>query len=174
MEYQKERFEAEIDVESYIEGFVDVETFLECCHACPGFGKSWMCPPFDFDPLDYWRAHEKLRVVGYRLSFGEDRTQEEMNAALWEVKRIVADELYELEEQYPGSVSLSAGDCQVCKECTRPEGLPCRFPERARHSIESIGGNVGKTTSKLCGIEIKCIEDGRLPDHYVLVGGLLI
>lgn len=38
---------------------------------------------------------------------------------------------------------------------------------------EAIGGNVGKTISKLCGIEIEWIEDGRLPEHFVLVGGLL-
>lgn len=173
MEYTLERFETETDVESYVRDFVDIEGFLECCKVCPAYGKTWSCPPFDFDPLEFWNSYEKVRIAGYRLTFGEDRTREEMDAALWDVKNKLTDELYELEKEIPGSVALSAGSCQFCKSCTRPEGKPCRFPEKMRHSIESLGGNVGKTISRLCHIEIEWIEEGRLPEHYVLVEGLL-
>ena len=82
--------------------------------------------------------------------------------------------VYAEEEENPGSESLSAGTCQICSGCTRPAGEPCRFPEKRRYSIESIGGNVGKTISKLCGVDLEWIEEGKLPDHFVLVGGLLI
>lgn len=33
------RFEAEIDIETYVKDYVDVETFLECCKACPNYNK---------------------------------------------------------------------------------------------------------------------------------------
>lgn len=41
-----------------------------------------------------------------------------------------------------------------------------------RYSIESIGGNVGLTVSKLMGIELEWVQEGKLPSYFVLVGGL--
>ena len=173
IDYTLERFEAETDIESYIEGYVDIAEFLKCCKTCPNFGNVWSCPPYDFHPMSIWRAHERILIAGYRLTFGEDRTEDGMNEALWEVKQKLSEELWALEEQIPGSVSLSAGSCHLCERCTKPEGEPCRHPDKMRYSIESIGGNVGKTISDLCGVEIEWIEEGKLPEHYVLVGGLL-
>jgi predicted metal-binding protein len=92
-----------------------------------------------------------------------------------EVKNKITEELFAMEEEYPGSISLSAGSCSVCgpENCTRTDGKPCRYPEKMRYSIESIGGNVGKTVSKLLGIELEWIEEGKIPSYFVLVGGLL-
>ncbi|MDO4869333.1 MAG: DUF2284 domain-containing protein [Bacillota bacterium] len=173
MEYTLDRIEAGIDVETYVEDFVDVKGFLECCKACPNYNTIWSCPPFAFHPLEYWGRYEELMVIGYRLNFTGDRTEEEMTDALREVKARVAEELYEMEAEYPGSISLSAGSCSLCERCTKPEGEPCRHQDRMRYSIEALGGNVGKTISELCGVEIEWIEEGKLPDHFVLVGGLL-
>jgi predicted metal-binding protein len=89
------------------------------------------------------------------------------------IKQKIADELYIMESHSPGSLSLSAGSCQLCEGCTRPCGAPCRHRDQLRYSIESLGGNVGKTITDLCGIELEWIEEGKLPKHMVLVGGLL-
>ena len=173
MAYTLQRFESVTDVESYLEGYVDVEHFLTCCKECSCYGNLWSCPPYDFDPKDVWRRYQRLRVIGYRMGFGEDRSWEEIQAAMVEVKSKIAQELYDLEQSLPGSFSLSAGECEECEQCTRPEGKPCRKPDKLRYSIESLGGNVGKTISRLCGIEIEWIEEGKIPEHFVLVGGLL-
>lgn len=172
-DYSIKRFEAEIDIETYVKDYVDVETFMECCKACPNYNKVWSCPPYDFNPLDYWNSFDRLLVVGYQLNFGSERTAESMTGALWDIKQKLTEELYSLEEEFPGSESLSAGTCRICDGCSKSEGTPCRFPEKMRYSIESIGGNVGKTISDLCGIELEWIEEGKLPEHYALVGGLL-
>ena len=42
-----------------------------------------------------------------------------------------------------------------------------------RYSIESLGGNVGLTVSKLMGIELEWVTEGKVPSYFVLVGGLL-
>ena len=171
--YTLKRFEAETDVKTYIRDFVDVGGFLECCKVCPNYNNVWSCPPYVFDPMDYWNSFERILVAGYQIIFQGEQTQETMTETLWDVKQKLAEELYELEKEFPGSQSLSAGTCQICKSCSKQEGAPCRFPDKMRYSIESIGGNVGKTISSLCGIEIEWIEDGKLPEHFVLVGGLL-
>ena len=94
---------------------------------------------------------------------------------MFEVKKDMSRELYEMEKEYPGSISLSAGSCDLCKEegCSRVKGEPCRYPDQMRYSIESIGGNVGKTVSKLMGYELEWVEEGKVPSYFVLVGGLL-
>ena len=171
--YTLKRFEAETDVKTYVRDFVDVGGFLECCKVCPNYNNVWSCPPYDFDPMDYWNSFERILIAGYQITFQGEHTQETMTETLWDVKQKLAEELYELEKEFPGSQSLSEGTCQICKSCSKQEGAPCRFPDKMRYSIESIGGNVGKTISSLCGIEIEWIEDGKLPEHFVLVGGLL-
>ena len=42
-----------------------------------------------------------------------------------------------------------------------------------RYSIESLGGDVGKTTKDLLGLELKWMTEGRMPEHFILVNGLL-
>ena len=167
------RFEAEIDIETYVKDYVDVETFQACCKACPHYNTVWSCPPYDFNPLDYWNSFDRFLVVGYQLTFGSDRTSEAMTEALVDFKQKLADEMYAMEEELPGSESLLTGDCRICEGCTKSEGMPCRFPEKMRYSIAALGGDVGKTISDLCGIELEWIEEGKLPEHYALVGGLL-
>ena len=92
-----------------------------------------------------------------------------------EVKEKITAELFEMENTHPGSVSLSAGSCSICGKgnCTRPSGKPCRYPDKMRYSIESIGGNVGKTVHDLLGIQLEWIEEGKVPSYFVLVCGLL-
>lgn len=73
-------------------------------------------------------------------------------------------------------VSLSSGACLHCKnaECTRLSGKPCRFQDKMRYSIESLGGNVGKTVTKYLKQELQWVEEGKLPEYFMLIYGLLI
>ena len=182
--YTLTRHEASIPVSDYIQGYVDIPTFLVACQACPNYGKVWSCPPYDFDVLQYWKGYTTLHLLASKITFDEDvlareYSKEELAAITNEVlpkeKQQLSEELFLLEKEYPGSVSLSAGSCTLCKNgCAKKEGLPCRYPETMRYSIESLGGNVGLTIEKLMGVKLEWMEEGRLPHHFVLVSGLLI
>lgn len=182
--YTVTRYAAEISVEEYMEKYVDVDTFLAACKACPNYGNVWSCPSYDFDVEQYWRKYKTFKLTASKLEFDKEMlartySPEEISTLLNEVvspeKQKLSDELLEMEKQFPGSISLSAGSCQTCKGgCTRPEGKPCRFPEKMRYSIESLGGNVGLTIEKLMGLHLEWMEEGRLPGHFVLVCGLLL
>ena len=173
--YRTEKKECTVKVSEYIENYVNVEEFLEYCKSCPNYGNVWSCPPYDFSPEDYWKEFSSLYLTARKIIFDKEVSQEECGDILLEVKGEMSRELYEMEEQFPGSVALSAGSCNLCRDmgCGRKSGLPCRYPEKMRYSIESIGGNVGLTVSKLMGIELEWIEEGKLPSYFVLVGGLL-
>lgn len=182
--YTIEKYEASIAVSEYVENYVDVPTFLEACKACPNYDKVWSCPAYDFDVIAYWKRYQTLRLRVSKIVFDEvarakTYTQEELNTFLEEVrlteKEKLSQQLLELEKEIPGSISLSAGSCHRCKNgCSKQNGEPCRFPEKMRYSIESLGGNVGLTIEKLMGIKLEWMEEGRLPHHFVLVCGLLV
>lgn len=181
--YTTERYEAVVSVDHYLERYVDVETFLQACKACPNYEKIWSCPSYDFDVIEYWKKYSTLELVAIKIIFdetvaGKQLTKEEQEEitknSIWEVKAQLAAELYEKENAVPGSISLSAGSCTLCKEgCTRLEDKPCRFPDKMRYSIESLGGNVGTTLSDLMEIELEWIQEGSMPSYFVLVSGLL-
>lgn len=170
-----ETYEQTIKVEDYIEGYVCVEEFLEMCKACENYGRKWSCPSYDFDPVDdYWRKFEYLHVVGKKMILDEE-DKENWQSLMAGVKADLTCELDAREQEIPECQALGAGSCQICGEdnCTRKIGEPCRFPDKMRYSIESLGGNVGLTCSKLLGIRLQWIEEGQVPDYFVLVGGLL-
>lgn len=172
--YTIERTEKTIKVEEYIKDYVNVEEFLQYCKECKNYDSVWSCPSYNFNPEDYWRQFSQLLVVARKIIFGPEVDIPRSYEIMLEVKEDMSKELYEMEKEFPGSVSLSAGSCSMCKDgCTRPSGQPCKHPDLMRYSIESIGGNVGKTVSKLMGYELEWVEEGKVPSYFVLVGGLL-
>lgn len=170
-----ETYEKEIKVAEYLEEYVCVEEFLECCKACENYNRKWSCPSYDFDPVeDYWKKYDTLIVVGKKIILEEgDKTK--WQSLIEEVQDDLTQELFARELEVIGSQSLSAGSCRICgyDNCARKNGEPCRFPHKLRYSIESLGGNVGRTCTKLLNLPLLWMEEGKAPDYFVLVGGLL-
>lgn len=170
-----ETYEKEINVADYIEGYVCVEEFLEMCKSCENYDQKWSCPSYDFDPIEgYWKKFETLKVVGKKM-FLEEGEKENWQELVGQVQDALTAELFDRELAIPDSQSLSAGSCRICGQnnCARKNGEPCRFPDKLRYSIESLGGNVGLTCTKLLGVPLQWMEEGKVPDYFVLVGGLL-
>lgn len=177
------RYEAEIPVAKYVEKYVDIETFGQKCRECPTYCKFWSCPEFDFDVKEYWEKYNDLFLLAMKIKpddkyRGKVFEGEELDRILKETlnkgKELLSGELAVWEKKMPGSIALSAGSCILCDEkCAREDGLPCRHPEDMRYSIESLGGNVGKTVSELMGLDLLWVEEGKIPEYFVLVSGLL-
>ena len=183
-----ERFQKEIGVSDYLEGYVAVEEFLEYCKACPNYDATWSCPPFDFDVAGYWKQFSRLLVIARKIYLPDGISQEEGFRILGDLKSEMTRELFEMEATNPGSVSLSAGSCSICRNafgcenesenetgtgnaaphgCTRSNGQPCRYPDTMRYSIEALGSNVGLTVQKLLGIQLEWMEEGSCrPTSY--------
>ncbi len=171
-----EKLVANVDVLEFINEYVDVEKFLPACKNCDGYEQKWSCPPYTFNPLEYWAHFDTLKIIGYKI-YLDDNEKDSWLAKLEEAKDIMASYIYELEMEYPGAVGLHAGSCNLCRDeggCTRPDGEECKYPERMRYSIESLGGDVVKTSEKLLNTPLKWGRDGEMPEYLVLVGGLLI
>lgn len=180
--YKTEKITGKLDMSTYIEDYVNVEEFLEYCKACDSYNEIWSCPEYDFNVMDYWRKYDYIHIIGNKIIFDDEvvemeRTPEELEkfigVVLNEEKQKLAEILYEAETRYPGSISLSAGSCHLCEICERVDEKPCKYPDKMRYSMESLGANVGKTCSKLLRIELLWAEENKLPKYFVLISALL-
>lgn len=185
--YKLETFEKDMPVCYFIEKYVRPEEFIEYCKVCGNYGKVWSCPPYDFDVMDYWQGYETIKCVAYKIEYEEQREISDYSE-IAEVKEMMQKRLHSLENEYPGSVLLSAGSCSLCAEyagadfvkgrradwCTRIKGEPCARPDCMRYSIESIGGDVVAPLKDLFGLEIKWAEENMMPEYHILLGGLLM
>ncbi len=142
---------------------------------CQNYGRSHLCPPRVMDA-------EKFAKVLSRYSFailvqvslpaqelGPDREK----MALDQVKRR-NDIIAKLERDaflfgYRFAAGLGGGPCPLCEECSAIVGEDCRFPFKARPSMESLGIDVIKTAEN-AGMPI----DLPPKDTYLWTGLLLL
>ena len=169
-----ERFEKDIPLSEYMKDHVDPAKFLGFCKECSNYGKNWSCSPFDFDPMQIWNAYSLFKVITYRFYPEEGMDTKEAEELNERLKKAFIRDVSSVERSIPGSLSLFAGTCSLCAKCAKESGEKCRFPEKMRHSIESIGGDVGKTIKDFFNIDIKWGTKDSLPEYYVLCGGVLI
>ena len=184
--YQVKRLTATIAVEDFFKNYVDIPQFVECCKACPNYGLKWSCPPYDFEVEDLWKQYKTLEVICDQVVFDKAAKSKEYSAE--ELMKVTGDihlkEKLRMEEELrqkegDGMLALAAGSCHLCSTCTRkdhPHGTAkeyCAQYGKMRCSIESLGGNVAKVCEELLGQTIQWISGNQLPDHLMLVGGLL-
>ena len=119
-------------------------------NSCGVYGKCWVCPPACGEIEELMaRVRSYPRGILYQsVSKLEDSFDiEGMTAARkahGALSRKIEEELGE--EFGPERMHLSVGGCGLCEKCTYPEGLPCRFPEKALLSLEACGVDVYQTT----------------------------
>ncbi len=185
MESKIQSFAKEVEISDYVENCVDVEYFLGCCSKCPNYGKTWSCPPYDFNPLDYWNQFKTFYIVAKKIATPSDMLEKtyELDDIIrlggqltHEANLAYLDEIAILKEQYPEAKTLSSGPCTTCgmDNCARKFNQPCRFPDKMDYSIESLGGNVEAVLKRYFDEAIYWGKDGHLAPSYIKVGGILL
>lgn len=181
MKYTVQTREVTIPAQEFISRYRDVDRIRQYCLQCPGYGKSWGCPPFDFDPRSATDGFKTVRLMATIIEFDEPTRAACQDAqaaarvgrqAMSEVWQSLLPRLYEMERKEPGSRCFTFR-CVLCPEgCTRPEGKPCRHPDKLRHSLESVGFDIEAMTRELLEIELEWSRDGSLSKHITLVTAL--
>lgn len=174
-QYHIREMTVETSAEEFVTRFVHVEKFLPFCQQCGSYNTRWTCPPFDFDPMTIWQSYRGLRL--YARILQADVPEQPLDvavAALKQEKRLYRQELQRWERETPGSQMLLAGTCDQCETCEKVQGHPCGRPELLRYSIEALGGDVSQTISQCLGERPLWAEAGKLPPHFILLGGLLL
>ena len=110
-------------------------------NTCGQYDKNWACPP-GCGELEECR--EKVAAYTWGLlvqTVGELEDSMDFEAMV-ETEKLHKKHFLkaaeQLREQYPDMMSLGAGSCILCKECTYPTE-PCRFPNKRVSSMEAYG-----------------------------------
>ena len=177
-------YENLIPMEEYLRDCVDVPRFLSYCSKCSNFGKTWSCPEFSFDPMDFWKKFQSLRVIGLKIILPDElreKTFDPEGSSLFiqsflDRYKKQFDEYILEEEKKTGGLGLNGGSCLRCRPlpCSRQEGKPCRQPDKMRYSIEALGGDASLTVTKYLHQKLEWMKDGKLPPYFILVGGILV
>ena len=170
---------ADVNVDEFVENYVDIERFMGLCEECENYGKNWNCPPFDFDVMEVWNSFNKLKIIAFKLDFSDEElnmeySDKELEFILKRLERMkvkLMNDIYALESET--AYGLFLGNCNLCMKCTREFGMPCKMPFKMRYSIESLGGNVDQLIEDVFGFKILYAKDNHLPDYLIVVGGVL-
>lgn len=171
--YKKERFETVLSVDDMMKKYYDYKTTYEKCSRCTGFGLTWSCPDLSFDPRDFWRRYTSFRFIVDRVSNEGAPGPKEAQERLFAEKKIFDAQMLDLESDFPGSISLVAQECNLCKKCARLQNRPCVHPDSMRYALESLGMLAVNMVRDCFGFDALWSDGTSVPDYYLLVGGLL-
>ncbi len=169
-------------VSDFVKNCVDVPSFLASCGECPIFDRRWSCPPFGFSVEALWKQYTDIFLYEEKIYVNPNLrervySQAEINELSRELlapaKRQMTEDLLALEGKYIGSRALFAGTCEFCTKCAKELNGQCYHPEKMRFSIEALGGNVALAVQIYFDDTILWAKNGRLPEYYILLGGLL-
>lgn len=170
-----EKYVAEIDAKTYIDGFRHVEDFIKLCQQCKNYGSRYGCPPFQGDALATVNKYKKVRIYGVKIVPQNKKLPlDAANQLMEPVVSMLNKELLEEEKTLDGFGLGFVGTCPYCGKtpCARLEGKLCRHPDKVRPSLEAFGFDVGKTSKDLLGVELKWSQDGMIPEYLMLVYGI--
>lgn len=156
------------------------EKFLPYCRECPNYNARWSCPPYD-KPLPRLEDYAGACLLSVKIVYDQETRVKTKGAQAAErvyrqvveqAKLLAEDWALEQQRRRPGSLALACGGCRRCGRCARQEGLPCRYPEKLRFSLEAMGFDVSGIAEALLGQKMLWAGDS-LPEYHLLVGGLL-
>ena len=131
--------------------------FRELCqkNTCGFYGACWACPP---DAGTIEELMNRAKRYSHALVFQSIHPLEDsfdiegMHEASVRHNRLVQAVYRAAKVEHPGCLVLGAGACGVCARCSKPDGEPCRFPEKAVVSLEACGIDVAQL-AKAAGLK---------------------
>lgn len=116
---------------------------------CHQYGKNWACPPGcgTLNECSLNIKNYNQGIIVQTVGVVEDSFDFESMASIEEKHRNNFKTFLEvLNKEYPRILSLGAGCCNQCKECSYPNE-ECRFPTKAISSMEAYGLLVSQVCS---------------------------
>ena len=87
------------------------------------------------------QAYQKAAVFTYKGQLSDSYDVEGMDAAGKRSNELLDEICERLRQDGHSFLALGCGSCSICESCTYPSA-PCRFPQKARPSVEAFGIDV--------------------------------
>ena len=117
---------------------------MKCQFGCPGFGRSYCCPP-DTPTPDQTRQvldSYKRAILFHKETPPATGRFKSRHQAL---RKLVELEQELFKDGYYKALVYLAGPCRFCKECGKVKGEPCNNGFMARPAMEACGIDVFQT-----------------------------
>ncbi|MCK4957378.1 MAG: DUF2284 domain-containing protein [Candidatus Cloacimonetes bacterium] len=142
------------------------------CQRCPKYGKFWSCPPLEFDMEQYIKQFSIATIVGVKIPLNPALDKAAALEHYQQQKTIINSKFLALESELSEAKVLIAGNCQACKSCTRPKGLPCLYPNKMRHSLEALGFKVSDICEHILNEKLQWSKD-KMPSYLFAILAIL-
>jgi predicted metal-binding protein len=146
----------------------------KCQYGCPRYGKRFTCPPYSPTPEETSRILQRYRQA-LLIQFADlhEGRRPKVHEIMFKLEReAFLSGLYK-------AFAYAAGPCRLCRNCVAEEiespnehsRKECKFPEKARPSMEAVGIDVFQTVSR-AGYPIGVVR--QIGDCFTLFGMLLL
>jgi len=140
---------------------------LKCQYGCGGYGECLTCPPLSPTP-DFTRKMLKYYSKALLLTYEKVKYNNET-----ELRTDIRENVAELERRffldgYYKAFGIAAGPCSLCDFCD--VNKPCKFPRKARPSMEACGIDVYETMRN-SGFKLEVV---RSQEDYCTLAGLIL
>lgn len=167
-------------------GFISVDKvetdktlFSDMCRSgCKNFNGKYCCPPNSPDFLSCIRGYGSLLVLMFMIDLNQlseygykDYHRLRIGNAV--IKPRIEKVMRSLERDIGGRF-LGTGACRLCKPCRRKIGEPCKYPDKMRFSLESVGVDCDKLTRELFNIPLLWYKDRKAPEYTAVMCALPI
>ncbi len=124
---------------------------LKCQFGCGGYGKRLTCPPYSPAPEQTRKMLEDYKYA--LLIHGDEHTD------IREITSIMEREIF-LDGHYR-AYGMGSGPCNLCSKCLKF----CKYPDKARPSMEASGIDVFKT-ARFNGFPIEVLNSTTCKANY--------
>jgi predicted metal-binding protein len=151
-----------------------------CLEGCRNYNKKYSCPPKspDFKVLSKKYSHFVVNI--FRIDLAEYKQQYNTirmtNVVNKSVQRKVFNKAFLNNNFTEKIVILENGSCRLCKKCNLQNGMPCKYPDKMRPSLEACGINVDALVIKCFEFDLKWYKKNKqacFPEYQCTVGGIL-
>ena len=160
-------------VEELIDRYYRPEHLAPMCRQCGNFGNNYACPPTGEDMLALMRSFDRVRLYAARLPMPPTLARSEASAFFERGMVAFNRRVLNFEAELPGSLAISPGQCVRCERCARRDGLPCRYPEALRYSLDAFLLEIAQMSRELFGVEVQWFND-QAPPYLTMMGGLML
>lgn len=175
-DYTIEKIIKRFYVDELIENCLDTVRVMSYCKECKNYNNVWSCPPFNFNTLEIVNKYEYIYIIAYKLFLKKsiyNGNYDKINNTIVNIRKNEEPNLLLIENKYKNTYALYAGSCILCEDCIRKYNKECLYKEHMRYSLESLGFDVQKISKDFLNIEIKWALDGKVPEYFTLISGIL-
>lgn len=142
---------------------------LKCQFGCAAYDRFYSCPPRTPTPEQTREVIDSYhRAILFHIQVPQAPDRGKRIGEFLEMLRNLEGEMFK--DGYYKAFVLLAGPCRLCDpECAKLEGVPCKFPDRARPSMEACGIDVFQT-ARNNGLPITALrERTETQNHYCVM-----